>query len=245
MTLVQDKVQRHYDEIAEIYDHRYDRDRGRIYYSHISRQVMEQIPEGGRLLDLGCGTGLFVRRYVAAGGWAVGLDISRGMIRKARDRCVNSQFTVGDAQCLPFAACSFDAVSSLLAFSYVKEPEMMLKEAFRVLRPGGALVVCTLGKNLFTSGLPAIYTIGEAMKIRRVGMGAFDERYYTEREMEDLFQSAGFSEVNVKRCSFAHINLADPFYDLAKRMEPFVEKRIPYFAYNICASGKKPADSSL
>lgn len=240
MTLAQNKVQRHYDEIAEIYDSRYDRDRGRTYYSHISRTVMEKLPRKGHLLDIGCGTGLFVERYVASGGTAVGLDISRGMIGKARDRCRKSQFTVGNAEHLPFADGSFNAISSLLAFSYVKEPDLMLEEAFRVLRPGGSAVICTLGKNLFTSGLPAIYTLGEVMKIRRVGMGAFGERYYTAREMKNLFQEAGFSAVSVRRCSFAHINLAMPLYGLAKRMEPFVEKRLPYFAYNICASGRKP-----
>jgi ubiquinone/menaquinone biosynthesis C-methylase UbiE len=240
VTLAQNKVQRHYDEIAEIYDHRYDRKRGRNYYNHISRQVMERIPGKGHLLDLGCGTGLFVQRYVGSGGTAVGLDISRGMITKAQARCETSHFTVGNAEYLPFADNSFDAVSSLLAFSYVKNPGMMLAEVFRVLRPGGAVAVCTLGKNLLTSGLPAIYTIGEAMKIRHVGMGAFSEHYYAEHEIKDLFRGAGFTGIGVKRCSFAHINLAEPLYDLAKRVEPFVEKRLPYFAYNICASGTKP-----
>jgi ubiquinone/menaquinone biosynthesis C-methylase UbiE len=239
MTLVQSKVQRHYDEMAEVYDNRYDRKRGISYYNHISRSVMERIPKGVRLLDLGCGTGLFVRRYIASGGVVVGLDISRGMIEKAQARCRTSQFTLGNAEFLPFRENSFDAVSSLLAFSYLKKPEMMLDEVQRVLRPGGTVSVCTLGKNLLTRGLPAIYSIGEAMRIRHVGMGAFGEHYYSEREMEELFSSAGFENITVKRCSFAHINLADPLYDLAKKVEPFVEKRLPYLAYNICASGTK------
>ena len=122
MTTELEKVSRHYDEMADVYDHRYDRNRGRCYYSHISRFVLERLPEGGKILDIGCGTGLFVQEYLVNGGSAVGLDISRGMIGRARDRCPASDFTIGTAERIPFLDNTFDVVSSLLAFSYVKNP---------------------------------------------------------------------------------------------------------------------------
>ena len=50
---------------------------------------MGALPKGGNLLDIGCGTGLFVERYIEAGGSAIGLDISRKMIERARHRCVS------------------------------------------------------------------------------------------------------------------------------------------------------------
>lgn len=233
------KVQRHYDEMAEVYDRRYDYRRGRCYHAHISQHVMNGLVKGGYLLDIGCGTGLFVSRYTEDGGTAVGLDISSGMIEKAVVRCPESDFTVGDGDVLPLKDNTFDAVASLLAFSYLKDPSRMLSEAYRVLRPGGTISVCTLGKNLLTVGLPAIHQIGEAMKIQQVGMGDFDEHYYNEKEMYTLFSEAGFTGVQVKRCSFAHLNLVEPVFDLAKRIEPFVERRLPCLAYNICAKGKK------
>lgn len=242
MNGVRNKVARHYDEVAEIYDRRYDRSRGRSYYSHISRHVLACLPKGRNLLDLGCGTGLFVQHYTGQGGKATGLDLSRGMIVRARSRCGGSQFAVGTAEVLPFRDGCFDAVASLLAFSYVHEPEKMLQEVYRVLRPGGSIAVCTLGRNLLTSVLPAVYTLGEAMRIRHVGMGAFRERYYTVDEMEELFLDAGFEGLLIRRCTFAHLNLIDPLYDIARRLEPFVEENIPQLAYNILASGKKPED---
>ncbi len=240
----QDKIQQHYDEIADIYDHRYDKKRGKSYYGHISRHVMENLPKKVKLLDLGCGTGLFVQRYVATGGLAVGLDISRGMVRRACKRCAGSSFTVGTAEVLPFKDASFDALSSLLAFSYLNRPDQMLAEAYRVLKPGGTAVICTLGKNVFTSGLPAVYQIGEVMKIRHVGMGAFNEHYYSRDELFTLFSESGFSDIHIRKCSFAHLNLIDPLYDIARKIEPFVEENIPYLAYNIIATGKKPAIKS-
>ncbi|MDD1719708.1 MAG: methyltransferase domain-containing protein [Methanoregulaceae archaeon] len=238
--MLRNKIQHHFDSIAHLYDDRYDGTRGRRYHAHLSEYMMRNLVQGGRLLDLGCGTGLFVTRYIGNGGEAVGLDISRGMIRKAIERCPESDFTMASAEAIPFSDGSFDALSSLLVFSYVRSPEKMLSEAYRVLRPGGSLAICTLGKNLMTSGLPAIYHLGEVMRVRQVCVGAFGERYYHETEMEDLLRHAGFTGVRVLRCSFAHYGLIDPVFDIAKKVEPFVEKHLPSLAYNIFAVGRKP-----
>jgi SAM-dependent methyltransferase len=239
------KIQRHYDEMAEIYDRRYDQGPGRSYHEHISEQVMAGLPQGGLLLDIGCGTGLFVERYRCRGGRAVGLDLSPRMVERAVDRCPAADWTVGTADALPFSDNTFDAVSSLLAFSYFQHPERMLAEVLRVLRPGGRFSLCTLGRNFFTAGLPAIHTLGELTRVRQVGMGDFGERYYSEDQMADLLGRAGFTDIRVSRCSFAHLNLARPVYELARRVEPIVERRIPYLAYNLVASGKKPHDGRL
>ncbi|MCT8337659.1 methyltransferase domain-containing protein [Methanoculleus sp. Afa-1] len=236
------KVQQHYDEVADIYDNRYDGNRGRYYHGHISDHVMREIPKGGFLLDLGCGTGLFVQRYVDDGGQAVGLDISPGMVRHGRQRCPGSGFCVGTADVLPFKDATFDALASLLAFSYVPDPEGMLRECFRVLKPGGRIAVCTLSRTVFTSIAPIVYQMGEKVGLKKVGVGDFDEHYYTNAEIAELFKAAGFESVSVSRCSFAHLNLADPVFNLARKVEPFVEEKLPYLAYNVCAGGKKPED---
>ncbi|HVP93866.1 MAG TPA: methyltransferase domain-containing protein [Methanoregulaceae archaeon] len=243
MTPVSGKVQLHYDEIAGVYDKRYDENRGRFYYTHITRHIMEGFVNEGRLLDLGCGTGLFLQRYLEHGGSGTGLDISRGMLEKASCRCPSSRFIIGTAEALPFRDRSFDAVSSILSFSYFKEPEETLSEVYRVLAPGGSIGVCTLGRNIFTRGLPAIYQISEVMNIKKACHGAFGERYYSVGEMETMLSDAGFTDVAVRRCSFAHYDLADPIFGLAQKIEPFVEQKIPYLAYNICAKGKKPVQS--
>ena len=240
MTVRQNKIREHYDTIADKYDSHYDCHRGRNYHSHISGRVMEALPKGGRLLDIGCGTGLFAAKYRESGGSAVGLDISRRMTLQARRRCPEGEFSVGTADKLPFREETFDAVSSLLAFTYLKNPDCMLSEAYRVLRPGGAIAICTLGKKLITSGVPALYNIGEKINTRHLVMKNFGEHYYDEREMRALFSGAGFREIEITWCSFAHINMIDPLFNLARKVEPFVEKRVPQLAFNICVSGKKP-----
>lgn len=238
---INQKVQSHYDDISDVYEQRYDhRERGRLYYDHISQAVISKIKTGGNLLDIGCGTGLFISRYLKFGGTATGVDISPGMIHRARVKFPDLEFFVGNAENLPFRDNSYDAISSLLAFSYLQRPEMMLSDCLRILVPGGRLALCTLGKNMFTSGLPTLFVIGEKMKIRKVGIGNFSENYYSAQEMYQLMAHAGFEDIEIFRCSFAHFTFADPLFSIAKKVEPFIEDKIPYLAYNLIASGKKP-----
>lgn len=234
-----DKIQHHYDSIADIYDHHYDHYRGRSYHTHISRQLMRPLPRGGRLLDIGCGTGLFVEKFVKNGGTAIGLDISGKMISRAYHRCPTSEFILGTGEKIPFRDNSFEAVASLLAFSYVKDPHAMLTESYRVLKPGGVISICTLGKKLLTRGIPALYQLGEMMKVKHLVMKDFGEHYYDKNEMISLFTEGGFSDINVSWCSFAHIDMIDPLFNFAQKVEPFVEKSVPQLAYNICVSGRK------
>ena len=236
----QEKIREHYDSVAETYDHHYDHHRGRNYHTHISNYLIRALPAAGELLDIGCGTGLFVEKYIRHGGSATGLDISAAMVRQARARCGSCEFTVGTGERIPFRDGSFDAVSSLLVFSYLREPAAMLSETYRVLRPGGAVAICTLGKKLLTRGIPAIYQISERMNVKHVVMKDFGEHYYNEEEMRDLFTRTGFCGIQVRWCSFAHIDMIDPLFHLAKKVEPFVERRVPQLAYNIFVSGRKP-----
>jgi ubiquinone/menaquinone biosynthesis C-methylase UbiE len=239
----QEKIRNHYNAVADTYDHHYDHHRGRNYHTHLSNHLIRALPEKGDLLDIGCGTGLFIEKYIGHGGTtAVGIDISQKMVERGRKRCPGCEFIVGNGEKIPFRDCSFDGISSVLAFSYVKQPEEMLSETFRVLRPGGTIALCTLGKKLLTRSIPALYQIGEKIKVKHVVMKDFGEYYYNEEEMQALFSQAGYTDISVRWCSFAHIDMFDPLFNLATKIEPFVEKRLPQLAYNIFVSAKKPKD---
>jgi ubiquinone/menaquinone biosynthesis C-methylase UbiE len=239
MSTKTEKIRKHYDTVADTYDAHYDHHRGRKYHTLLSKHLLDALPAGGNLLDIGCGTGLFVEKYIRNGGSAIGLDISQGMVSKARIRCDTCEFVVGTGERLPFADGTFDAISSVLVFSYVKDPDAMLAEVYRVLEPGGTVALCTLGKKLITRGIPSLYKIGEKIKLKHVMMKDFGEHYYDEREMSSLFENAGFKDINVKWCSFAHRDMIDPIFNLATKVEPFVEKRVPQLAFNIFVSARK------
>lgn len=104
--------------------------------------------DGDRVLDLGCGPGVNFRALSDAVGGAesvVGLDVSEGMTRRARERAgtldTATSVVRGDAATLPFPDDSFERAFSTLAVSAVPDAEAALTEVARVLRPGGRFVV--------------------------------------------------------------------------------------------------------
>ncbi len=95
---------------------------------------------GERVLDLAAGTGVSTVELARSGAYAVGVDISLGMLRAGRNRGV--PLLAGDALALPFRDGAFDAVTISFGLRNVHEPAAALRELARVTRPGGRLVVC-------------------------------------------------------------------------------------------------------
>jgi len=110
---------------------------------------------GERVLDLACGTGLVTlaaARAVAPSGHALGTDLSGEMVALAAQRAQqqgvsNIGFTRMDAEQLAVADDSVDVVLCSLGLMYVPEPQQVLSEARRVLRPGGRLMVSVWGER--------------------------------------------------------------------------------------------------
>lgn len=98
---------------------------------------------GTDLLDAGCGAGLALSIGVGLGATVSGIDAAAGMLAVARRRVPGARIEQGDLEELPFADASFDAVTGFNSFQYAASPEGALREARRVLRPGGRLVAAT------------------------------------------------------------------------------------------------------
>lgn len=97
---------------------------------------------GERVLDVGAGTGVSTEELAHSGAYAVGLDLSIGMLQAGRRTRPDVPLLAGDALRLPFPDRSFDAVTISLALRNVVDTEAALREMARVTRPGGRLVVC-------------------------------------------------------------------------------------------------------
>ncbi len=101
---------------------------------------------GERILDLGCGTGHLTEQIAATGAKIVGVDRSPDMIRQAREKYPSLQFAVMDAREIRFAEL-FDAVFSNATLHWIKEPEKVVVEIAKVLRPNGRFVAEFGGKG--------------------------------------------------------------------------------------------------
>ncbi len=136
-----------YDRLADAYDAAYGSPLARAENTLAFRLVQRAGCDRGQILDLGCGTGLFLEHAPVAPERYVGVDISNGMLSVARHKFPRHTFLQGDmADLSSLPDCSFDSIVSLFAsFAYAAEPERVVAEIQRVLAPGGRFLVMTLG----------------------------------------------------------------------------------------------------
>lgn len=97
---------------------------------------------GERVLDVGAGTGVSTAELARSGAYAVGVDLSLGMLAAGRRVRPAVPLLAGDALRLPFRDGAFDAVTISFALRNVVDTRAALRELARVTRPGGRLVVC-------------------------------------------------------------------------------------------------------
>ena len=167
------------------------------------RYLLEDLPTAGRYLDIGCGGGAMAR---AVGRerprlCVHGVDLSRGAVAFAAREPERASFTVGDAQRLPYGDAAFDAVSLFDVLEHVDEPERVLAEVARVLRPGGLLHVA-LPLEAQPGTLYALIGTGTRWKakLRHGGhVQLFDSRRYTR-----MAAASGLPVVRT-RWSYHHI----------------------------------------
>jgi len=119
----------------------------RLQFRAVRRALtLADIPRGSRVLDVGCGTGRWLRRYQALGFQATGVDATLGMLGLAAERGTNAPLVAGEATQLPFADAEFDCVSDITVVQHIPrslQPQA-LHEMVRVLKPGGCLVLMEL-----------------------------------------------------------------------------------------------------
>jgi len=105
------------------------------------------LPAGWVVADLGCGTGAFTAALAPHVAQVVGVDQSAAMLRAAERRTASFDNVVlkqGRLEALPLADEGYDAAVMLLALSYVSDTPRALREATRILRPGGKAVIVDL-----------------------------------------------------------------------------------------------------
>jgi SAM-dependent methyltransferase len=98
------------------------------------------VGRGTRVLDVGCGSGLALVLAAQRGAVPSGLDISPGLLGIARGRLPDADLREGDMEFLPFGGTAFDAVLGVNSFQFAGDPRRALREAARVVRPGGRVV---------------------------------------------------------------------------------------------------------
>jgi ubiquinone/menaquinone biosynthesis C-methylase UbiE len=146
------KVNQFFDANVADYEAKHYGHAARTFMTVRQRRVLElvdrlQLAPGTPVLDAGCGPGYLLEALAARGLQVSGMDGSAGMLQSAEARLAAAQprfpFTLrqGDIEKLPFDDAQFELVLSTGVIEYLKGDAIVLREMFRVLKPGGHLIL--------------------------------------------------------------------------------------------------------
>ncbi|HLC25373.1 MAG TPA: arsenite methyltransferase [bacterium] len=158
--------------------------------------AMAQIKEGDVVLDLGSGGGIDVflaAEKAGAGGHVIGVDMTPEMVELARKNAeklgkTNVEFRLGEIENLPVESGTIDIILSNCVINLSPEKEKVFAEAFRVLKPGGQIIVSDVVSR---EELPPEVRESLAEWARCAGGVIPEERY------RDIMEQAGFSQIEI------------------------------------------------
>lgn len=151
-TIINNQV---YDDLAEKWYEAQDdpiallRNQHKIEVPWMLAEIRRHIGYHAEILDMGCGAGLLANDIALSGYKVTGIDLSTTSLKvaQARDVTHSVKYQMGDVYKVPFANESFDVVTAMDLLEHVSDPERVIAEAQRVLRPGGVFFFNTFNKN--------------------------------------------------------------------------------------------------
>ena len=191
-----------YDAAADHFD-----DEPLAFWERIGRRTVERLglPAGAKVLDVGCGTGasaLPAAHAVGPSGSVVGVDLSARLLDRARAKArtqglSNIDFRQADMTSLGYPDGGFDAVVSVFSVFFVPDMEGLVRELWRMVRPGGELAVTTWGPRIFE---PAYSRWQSAIKQERPDLySAFNpwDRITDVESVRRLLRDSGATNIDV------------------------------------------------
>jgi len=142
--LLKKSIVEHYDVYGKIYDKKNTSVKQQMI-DKLAFSKIKQYAQGKDVLEVGCGTGIWMEKLQQEVKSIWGIDISKGMLREAKIKNLN--VTIGDADLLPFPDKSFEFVFSYRVLPHVPDINKAIKEIKRVLKDEGKAIIMFYNKN--------------------------------------------------------------------------------------------------
>ena len=188
-----------YDSIAATYDRRYlEND-----YSGVERALMAFVGPNatGRVLEVGCGTGHWLRLLGESGMRVAGVDASGNMLSYARARALGAALAHGRAEHLPLRSQTFERVFCINAFHHFEDKVGFLSEAHRVLVPGGQVMTVGLDPHTATDRWYIYEYFEPALAIDK-------RRYPSSNQIREWMLALQFSSVRTSEVQHLPVGLS-------------------------------------
>jgi SAM-dependent methyltransferase len=159
---------------------------------------------GMRVLDVGTGPGYAARRASERGAVATGVDIADEVLARARGRQSGIRFLWGDAEDLPFAGRSFNALVCNFGINHFPRPERAVQEFARVVTPGGGIALSAWDlpdRNRFLGILVDALRACGVTRPRAALAAPNPYRFADDDELRALLRGAGLEDVEVRPLS--------------------------------------------
>lgn len=240
-TQVKSELREMYDQLAAEYDVIYRTPAGQYFMNRKIDTMLKlaAFPQGSHLLEVGCANGVYTFELARLGFQMTGLDLSPECVHAAtrqaeRVGLSNIDFIVGDAEALAqFEDDIFDGVISFSALRYVPNPTKAIQEIYRVLRPGGMVVVD------FPNRWSPWFTV---LKPLLTGRTHIHDHQYTTGQVKGMLREAGFQKICLRRILYTPKTIPGWVFPVMRIID-YVGERTPGFnqlASIIMAGGHKP-----
>lgn len=155
------------------------------FYRLCFRLLSPRIRAGARVIDLGCGQGGLLEEFAKGlpGVQFFALDISNKLAEFTQKRVSSARVLQGDVEHLPFKNGQFDAVLMTEVFEHLPSPAIALAQVFRILKPGGWLMLSIPNRDWFRH---------EEYETQRRRYQPVDDHWYSVGEVRQLIKNAGF-----------------------------------------------------
>jgi len=175
-----------YDEIAKPYAKEFSRP------SDYIDNFLGYVPTNGRILDIGCGPGFDSAYFVSKGFCVTGIDLSKEMLKLAKEKCPRGEFKLIDFRKIEFPTNCFDGIFASCSLIHIPKKDVLstLKLFYMVLKKGSVIYIALQG------GKPEEIFLTEPLKP--------DEKIFLNvmdlREIKGLLEKAGFEIVEKYKC---------------------------------------------